>query len=202
MNKAVKNLNVKLNNLIPGGKINHNLLEMFEEHRQAIDNLKREKENQINSAEKIYDLIRMVERRKNEIIMRTYKQVNVNFKEIFQQFVPRGEAFLQFITRHTESNMQENMSSTMETSSSTITSNGSTDISIRSEISTEQSLSSSFNSTSLESSRGILFTQSLFNLFDLFFPFLFFERTIHRQCGFFHRYRNFSIIRGKCRTET
>nr|XP_046911839.1 structural maintenance of chromosomes protein 3-like [Dermatophagoides farinae] len=148
MNKAVRNLNRQLNDLIPGGKINHSLLGEYHEHRQTIDNLKSEKENQIRSAEKIHHLMRMVEGQKNEIIMRTYKQVNFYFQEIFKRFVPNGAAFLQFITRHhTDQNMS---STTIETSS---TSNNSTEITMRSETLTEpSSLSSSFNSSSLGSS--------------------------------------------------
>ncbi|KAH9414898.1 Structural maintenance of chromosomes protein 3 [Dermatophagoides pteronyssinus] len=141
MNKAVKDLNRQLNRLIPGGKINHDLLEAYDEHHQAIDHLKREKEIQIRNAEKIYDLIRIVERRKNEIIMRTYKQVNVNFKEIFKQFVPGGVASLQFITRNVDSSMESSSSSTTTTTATT--SNGSNETSIRSETITDPSSSSS-----------------------------------------------------------
>lgn len=167
MNKAVRNLNRQLNDLIPGGKINHSLLGEYHEHRQTIDNLKSEKENQIRSAEKIHHLMRMVEGQKNEIIMRTYKQVNFYFQEIFKRFVPNGAAFLQFITRHhTDQNMS---STTIETSS---TSNNSTEITMRSETLTEpSSLSSSFNSSSLGSSSG-----NLYSLFHSFFYIYFFEQ--------------------------
>ena len=175
MNKAVKDLNRQLNRLIPGGKINHDLLEAYDEHHQAIDHLKREKEIQIRNAEKIYDLIRIVERRKNEIIMRTYKQVNVNFKEIFKQFVPGGVASLQFITRNVDSSMESSSSSSSTTTATT--SNGSNETSIRSETITDPSSSNSLSSSS-QLSQGIFHSNSSLSSFFLFLCFLF-ERTIH-----------------------
>jgi len=76
------------------GHVNKKALDQYEQFSNQKEEFLAKKEELDRSAKSITELIQVLDKRKDEAIVRTFKQVSKNFEEIFQTLVPGGHASL------------------------------------------------------------------------------------------------------------
>lgn len=76
------------------GHVNRKALEQYSTFSKDRDRLISRRENLIESAESIEELISTLNDQKDRAIKRTFQQVSKEFSEVFQQLVPRGKGQL------------------------------------------------------------------------------------------------------------
>lgn len=77
------------------GQINYNALEEYDEQFKKFKNLQDKKNEIVESKEKLITLISEIDRIAEEHFFKTFKEVEVNFKEIFNKLFNGGEASLE-----------------------------------------------------------------------------------------------------------
>lgn len=75
LNKAVRKLNQQIKRLDPDGLMNAETLRCHQEIQLQIEKLTRAKDRQNDHLAKLRNLLNLIENKRNEIILRTYKQV-------------------------------------------------------------------------------------------------------------------------------
>ncbi|KAL9651690.1 hypothetical protein ABK040_009305 [Willaertia magna] len=91
------------------GHVNKKALDQYEQFSSQREEFLSKKDELDKSAKAIEDLIQVLDRRKDEAIERTFKQVAKNFKEIFQTLVPGGKASLTMKTAKKSAEDEEEM---------------------------------------------------------------------------------------------
>eukprot|EP01080_Neovahlkampfia_damariscottae_P003454 gene3454-6103_t len=74
--------------------VNKKALDQYEQFSEQRDDFLKKKEELDHGQNAIENLVKVLDQRKDETIIRTFKQVKKNFSEIFSEIVPDGEATL------------------------------------------------------------------------------------------------------------
>lgn len=74
--------------------VNKKAFEQYASFTKQRDQLLERRSDLDESAQKIEDLVEVLDQRKDEAIERTFKQVASNFEEVFEQLVPAGKGRL------------------------------------------------------------------------------------------------------------
>lgn len=74
--------------------VNKKAFEQYANFTKQRDQLLERRSDLDASAQKIEDLVEVLDQRKDEAIERTFKQVASNFEEVFEQLVPAGKGRL------------------------------------------------------------------------------------------------------------
>jgi len=97
-NLTVKQLNKQLdeclNKLKKYENVNKKALDQFVSASEQKEDLTKRKEEQDRNQQSIMDLINVLDQRKYEAILLTFKQVTKNFQEVFKKLVPDGHGQL------------------------------------------------------------------------------------------------------------
>ncbi|EFC37534.1 structural maintenance of chromosome 3 [Naegleria gruberi] len=102
--KKLHNTNEKLKKF---GHVNKKALDQYEQFSNQKEEFLEKKSELDSSAKAINELIQVLDKRKDEAIVRTFKQVQKNFQEIFQNLVPGGHASLSMKYRNGEDEEEE-----------------------------------------------------------------------------------------------
>lgn len=92
--KLVKSLQKVTESLKKFSHVNKKAIEQYQSFTDQRDKLIERREELEKSAESITELIEVLDRRKDEAIERTFKQVSKNFSEVFEKLVPLGRGRL------------------------------------------------------------------------------------------------------------
>ncbi len=74
--------------------INKKALDQYEQFTTQKEDFRKKKDELDNAEESIQNLIRTLDKKKDDAIYRTFKQVSLHFEEIFKELVPNGSAKL------------------------------------------------------------------------------------------------------------
>ncbi|KAG2382505.1 hypothetical protein C9374_005085 [Naegleria lovaniensis] len=89
------------------GHVNKKALDQYEQFSNQKEDFLTKKEELEKGEDAINQLIQVLDRRKDEAILRTFKQVSQNFEEIFQTLVPGGHASLTMKSKKGEGEEEE-----------------------------------------------------------------------------------------------
>ncbi|EFP91656.2 Structural maintenance of chromosomes protein 3 [Puccinia graminis f. sp. tritici] len=92
--KLLRSLQKVTESLKKYSHVNKKAIEQYQNFTDERDTLIGRREELEKSAESITDLIEVLDRRKDEAIERTFKQVSKNFSEVFEKLVPLGRGRL------------------------------------------------------------------------------------------------------------
>ena len=92
--QLVKKLHTVNEGLKKFAHVNKKAFEQYSNFTKQRDQLIERREELDKSAESIQELVDVLDQRKDEAIERTFKQVAMNFEEVFSQLVPAGRGRL------------------------------------------------------------------------------------------------------------
>ncbi|KZT33869.1 RecF/RecN/SMC protein [Sistotremastrum suecicum HHB10207 ss-3] len=115
LDKLVKKLHTVNEGLKKFAHVNKKAFEQYNNFTKQRDQLIQRREDLDSSAKSIEELVEVLDQRKDEAIERTFKQVALNFEEVFEKLVPAGKGRL-IIQRRIDQDEDEEDEDTQRTS--------------------------------------------------------------------------------------
>jgi structural maintenance of chromosome 3 (chondroitin sulfate proteoglycan 6) len=92
--------------------VNKKSLDQYEQCIEQRDEFLLKKKELDDGKQSIEELIQVLDQRKDETILRTFKQVSKYFSEIFEEIVPSGKATLKLVTGNGDMEKKDSFSNT------------------------------------------------------------------------------------------